>query len=247
MWVDNLNDLDLYSLLKYIKINFLPLPSNNQYVEAGVKDAALCRRSGRSERIASLLNFFHSTITSYVIEEAKSTAIINPKKERGKKRKRDTDEKNGGAIWVCESLKVEAIIKRAKKFDPYCYSLERYQMMQSKLGVDCHFSANRIINSKSKFVSGMNKDKRKNIAQLKVGVDTTPFLLGKIQYGKLKSIHIPLVKQEIVFRTQQQIIDDKLGICALTLLLRGNEMERTGKDVKFFEPLSKPVEDWGIN
>ena len=42
MWVDNQNDIDLDSLLKYVKINFLPLPSNNQYVEAGVKDAALC-------------------------------------------------------------------------------------------------------------------------------------------------------------------------------------------------------------
>ena len=72
-----------------------------------------------------------------------------------------------------------------------------------------------------------------------------PFLLGKIQYGKLKTIHIPLVKGEIVFRIQQ-VIDDTLGIRALTLILRNNEKEKTGKDLKFFEPHSKPAEDWNV-
>ena len=79
-----------------------------------MKDAALCRRSGRSERIALLLNFFRSTITSYVIEEAKSISIISPKQEKGKKRKRDTNEQNGDVIWVCETIKVKQSLNEQK-------------------------------------------------------------------------------------------------------------------------------------
>ena len=91
----------------------------------------------------------------------------------------------------------------------------------------------------------MNNDKRQNIAQLKVGVDMAPFLLGKIQYGKFKTIHIPLVKREIAFRTQQAI-DDTLGIRALTLILRNNKKEKKGKDLKFCKPHSKPGKDWDV-
>ena len=58
IWLDNQQDNELNAFEMYMKVNFLPLPSNNQCVEAGVKDAALCWTSGRSERIASLLNFF---------------------------------------------------------------------------------------------------------------------------------------------------------------------------------------------
>ena len=58
IWLQNESDVSLKEILIYAKKSFLPLPSNNQFVEAGVKDAALCRRSGRSERIASLLKKF---------------------------------------------------------------------------------------------------------------------------------------------------------------------------------------------
>ena len=75
--------------------------------------------------------------------------------------------------------------------------------------------------------------KKTNIAQLKVGVDMTTFLLGKIQNGKLNTIHILLVKGEIVFRTQQ-LIDDTLGIRALALIIRKNEKKKLGKDLIFF-------------
>ena len=78
MWLNNQNDKYLNKLLKYIKNNLLHLLSNNQCVEAGVKDAILGRRSGRSERVAFLLNFFRSTITSYVVEEVKSISITDP-------------------------------------------------------------------------------------------------------------------------------------------------------------------------
>ena len=65
-----------------------------------------------------------------------------------------------------------------------------------------------------------------------------PFLLGKIQDGKLKAAHIPLMKDEIVFRTQQ-VINDKLGIRALALILCNFKKGQTGKD-------SKRAEDWNI-
>lgn len=43
----------------------------------------------------------------------------------------------------------------------------------------------------------MSENKRQNQRQQKLGLDKTPFLLGKINYGKLKSVHINLVREEI--------------------------------------------------
>ena len=77
----------------------------------------------------------------------------------------------------------------------------------------------------------MNVNKTQNTAEQKVGVDTTPFLLGKIQYGKLKTIHVPLIREEIQYRTNT-IPDEKSGIRALTSILQANEKEATGEDLK---------------
>ena len=42
LWLNNQQDNKLDAFEKYINLHFLPLPSNNQWVEAGVKDASLC-------------------------------------------------------------------------------------------------------------------------------------------------------------------------------------------------------------
>ena len=72
-----------------------------------------------------------------------------------------------------------------------------------------------------------------------------PFLLGKIHYGKLKSVHISLVRQEIEARTQQ-VPDVLLVIQALTKILRTNEKNATGKDLKYFDPKVIPAEEWDV-
>ena len=218
----------------YIKMNFLPLPSNNQCVEAGVKDAALCRTSGRSERIASLLNFFRSTITTYVVNDARAVAITDPQKERGVKRKAN-DNENRHKIWISESSKVHSILKHANKFNPDLYSLEQKRIMTLKVGTTEHYSTEQINKSDLKFRQKMNKQKIQNTAQQKVGVDTTPYLLGKIQYGKLRSLHVNLMRDELLHRTTIPI-DNSLGIRALAALLRTHENERVGNTVNYFMP-----------
>ena len=47
-------------------------------------------------------------------------STVSPLKDRGEKRKIHNNE----SIWVCEILKIEAIIKKAHDFDPGAYSLE---------------------------------------------------------------------------------------------------------------------------
>ena len=68
----------------------------------------------------------------------------------------------------------------------------------------------------------MNVNKRKKQGQQQVEADITPLLLGKIHYGKLKSVHFNLVCQEIEARTQK-VPDESLGIQALTKILRTDE------------------------
>ena len=58
LWLANERDADICKLLVYFKQNYLSLPSNNQCVETGEKDATLCQKSGQSERITLLLIFF---------------------------------------------------------------------------------------------------------------------------------------------------------------------------------------------
>ena len=98
MWLDNQCDTDLQELLAYITYSFSPLPSNKLCVDASVKDAALCRRSGCSKRIDFLLNFFCSTITSDVISSAKLVSIVITEKVKGEKRKSYSDDTRGHAI-----------------------------------------------------------------------------------------------------------------------------------------------------
>ena len=245
LWLVNQTDDDLKALLTYIKKNFLPLPSNNQCVEAGVKDAALCRRSGRSERIASLLNFFRSTITSDVVSDATATSIATPLKARGKKRKRDSDVDDKSQVWICESLKIESILKKANSFNPDHYSIEERSAMQAKISTEKHYSAGRREKSTIQFQAKMNVNKRMNLSQQKEGVDTTPLLRGTIQYGKLQKIHIDFVRKEILLRTQQ-VVDLSLGIRALTTILREDEKRITGHDLKYFKPKTRPAEEWNV-
>ena len=132
--------------------------------------------------------------------------------------------------------------KNENKHDPTLYSLAEFKPMMNKLGVEEQFSTERIENSNTKFRAKMNINKRLNTAQKQVGVDTTAFLLGKNQYGKLKNIHLNLVRDEIEFRTKD-IPDNKIGIRGLTSILRINEKEITSKDLKYFILKHKPVEE----
>jgi len=70
--------------------------------------------------------------------------------------------------------------------------------MTLKVGTMEHYSTERINKSDLKFRQKMNKQKIQNTAQQKVGVDTTPNLMGKLQYEKLRSLHINLMREGII-------------------------------------------------
>ena len=159
LWLVNQTDNDSNALLTYIKKNFLPLPSNNQCVKAGVKDAALCCRSGRSERISSLLNFFRSKITTNVVSDATTTSIVTPLKGRGKKRKRDSDVDDKSQIWICDSLKIESILEIANGFNPDHYSIDERSAIRAKISTEKHYSAGRREKSTIQFQAKMNINK----------------------------------------------------------------------------------------
>ena len=76
-------------------------------------------------------------------------------------------------------------------------------------------------------------------------MDTTPYLLGKIQYGKLRSLHVNLMHKKILYRTSIPI-NNSLGIREFTALLQTNETERVGKGVNHFMPQLKLSDEWDI-
>lgn len=133
---------------------FFPLPSNNQCVKAGIKDAILCRQYGRSKCIVSHFDTFCVTVTSDVVYDVNKISAMSPLKDRRKKCKNND--------WVCEILKIQAIIKNPRKFNPRKYSQEEFDTMQTKIGVNDHYLAGKVQNSSIKFITKINVDKQQN-------------------------------------------------------------------------------------
>ena len=93
----------------------------------------------------------------------------------------------------------------------------------------------------------MNKPKKKNQKQTKTGTDIAPLLAGKVSFGSLRKIHIPLVRKEIEVRSGE-LQDTKLGIRKLTSILRKHESSIAGvNDVNEFLPRFRVAADWDQN
>ena len=105
IWSSESKSNDIKYFRKYCQYTYLPHPSNNQIVEAGVKDVSLCRNSGRGERLSSMLSFYRSTVTETVEEKASIASTVSPPKARGSKR-RNSEQ----VTKASEKIKLEQIM-----------------------------------------------------------------------------------------------------------------------------------------
>ena len=87
LWDGNNLTPNMRQFRNYVKASWIPLPSNNQMVEAGVKDAALCRTSNHSEHFASLLGVVRSFHIHDINLKCSENSVASPPKSRGRKRK----------------------------------------------------------------------------------------------------------------------------------------------------------------
>ena len=92
----------------------------------------------------------------------------------------------------------------------------------------------------------MNASKAQHENQKQLGANITLLLLINIQSGKLNTIHVSLMQQEMEAQTQQ-IPDPVRDIRAFTVMLRANEEKRTGNKSKYFNPTVKPAEEWDVD
>jgi hypothetical protein len=192
---------DYRGVKEFLYYMYLPLASQTQFVEAGVKEAKNVSITDRSEMLRSAYAVSRSARV-HIIEDLrclKSTerieALINSALQH------HTDH---------ETLKANS---------PVDY-LERIESIAKGMREE-HFKQERVEKTTHAMLTKVNKNKKENALQQKTGVDRTHAVQGLFPYGKLvKKLHFDALKTELLFRgcSEQEIND-------LTITQRKNKLK----------------------
>ena len=227
LWVRDAS-VHMKKLRTYIENTYLPLPSNNQIVEAGVKDTALCRTTSKGERMASILVFYRSitvpeAVEDSIVEKMNANNGLEQYVDRGKKR-------------------VESMIVRSIDSSKKTHLSDDRRKMKENLDQKNSYVKSCIATKVERFQRLSSREKRPNQTQQVRGIEFQPLILGKISYGQLKKEHITMVRNEL--STREVHYNVNTGIRALTKLLREHESALVGHDTKYFLPQTATGEDW---
>jgi hypothetical protein len=203
----------------------LPLASNTHMAERAVKECKIVSATGKKEELRSVMSICRSALLSEL------TGLDG--KEKAKK----------ALHVVCEHHK--RMSARPKTND----NVRRKEDIKFLLKED-HFKKKRIEKKQAKMLQ-QTRNKKKNVAQKKTGVDQTDAILGLVRFGKIRmNIYVASIDQELDFREISRMVADGSGVLKegnvtqKLALLRAHEATRTKrqlKDVDSFEPLSGAV------
>jgi hypothetical protein len=222
-------DDDNYKCYKDCMYNmYLPLASQTQFVEAGVKEAKNVSPTDRSEMLRS----------AYAVARSARVHSI-------------------GDLRILKSTeRIEALLHSALLHNEEHTALkaanEDYDERVEAIARDMrqeHFKQERVDKLKQDALAKVHKNKKENALQKKVGVDRTHAMEGLFPYGKLvKELHLDALKVELLHRgcTEEDI--DKMKITARKAMLKEMECERLNDHLaseaekeaatKAFKPLS---------
>jgi hypothetical protein len=219
---DNRGDKDFFYS------NFLPLASQTQFVEAGVKEAKNVSPTDRSEQLRSA----YAVIRAARVHSVDSLGII-----KSTKRIEGLLESAIHHYGVHETFRVDH-----PDYD------ERIQLISNAMRKD-HFKVDRVLKLQQDALYKVHKNKKQNQLQKKTGVDRTHTMQGLFPYGKLvKKLHFDALKEELQFRgcTDEEL--HGLPITQLKTKLKELELARVDNDEedatakaaanKAFKPLS---------
>lgn len=204
---------------------YLPLASQTQFVEAGVKEARNVSPTDRSEMLRSAYAVARSARVHSIddIRTMKSTERI-------------------------ESLLHSALIhsnehETLKEANPD-YN-ERVEAIARDMRQE-HFKQKRVEKMKQDALAKVHRNKKENSLQKKIGVDRTHTMEGLFPYGKLnKRLHHDSLKIELLYRGLSEVEVNGFTIKQMKNKLKELELERTEGDAiengaanKAFKPLS---------
>lgn len=95
-------------------------------------------------------------------------------------------------------------------FFPYEVPTPKLEYCLKVLNTKNHLKTERIEDLTKNIQENKDKQRRDNARIRTTGVTFAPLLIGKIQFGKLKRIHIPLLRKELELRNV--LMEEKEGI-----------------------------------
>ena len=224
IWNYETNNEELKNLRIFCKKHYLPLPSNSQHIEAGVKDSALVAQTGCEERSRNNKAIIRSHTVRNVIREAQK--YQEHKKEDAK------DYSPHGrmrTLYFLKGAKRDALRGAS-------LSAESKSTAKGHLSKENDFKRKRQESLVDKVKTA--QDKRLNTAQQLTGVDYTVSISGLIRYSFIVNAQMQNVRRELDARGV--IYEENDGVMKLRKALKGDEDIRGAQDSKAF----KPIVEW---
>ena len=253
LWDNVSNEMVKFS--EYVERNWLIIPTNTQLVERWVKDANECTFNTKEEGLADAVAVLRSvTIFRYrrrVLRLSRERILSANQHRSGGKAGSRIDKNTGnveetnkidlvrGAFYNCvvisEVLRETEQLKQMKTpLSDRKYILRRIKNPRMSFQT---VRTNATLTSYSRSLASPIPTPNNAVANA-TGIDTTDHMLGRFPYGKLRIVHIHLVRVEINHRGGE--FDDKMKIRVLGKLLLELELKvqritykaRTGKDAR---------------
>ena len=189
---------------------YVPLASNSQFVEAGVKEAKIVSTTGRNEELRSV----YAICRSFLFDKLEPTT--------------NTPDR---VVQILSVVIDQNEVHEKEITEPI--RIESREQVKAALNED-HFRKERLEKKQKKISTKGSDDKADNVTQKLDGMEDTPFIDGKTQYGKLKKVeHMADLVAELTFRECAESVlpgwKDKLNA-----LKRHEQLRDPTGDTRFF-------------
>ena len=218
------------------------MPTNTQFVERGVKESGFVTLGRRNETNRSILAISRATIIPEGLLKGRQeinheNIENNDEKEHQLKGKKKT-------FYLMQSLKKHLLDVEEMEFNnpTIDYKVKRKELEVALTSNHHQFKRKRIDAKVQRIKDSFLDEVDLNVYERRTGETDTPFIQGRIQYGKLRA-----AKNQAAIRaelTERQVsIPARIGWMAMINLLKEDERRRHGQtndyDDRFFVPLKE--------
>jgi hypothetical protein len=192
---------------RQVLIDYGGFAAATQFLERGNKNHNICASNGREERSINARMIVRSTLI-----DVTNVTRVDEKREASSGR--------------------QFVVRTFKKLNDFFTALDRVRQMisaeefqrryahsKSKLfDKDETFAEQEYQENKARFESTRDVERPLYAAERRRGYDLTPLMMGRVQYGKLRKIHEPPMKEELTRREIPFV--DSVGIKTLCGILK---------------------------
>ena len=201
--------------------SWLPLASTTQGVESSIKDASLCKVTGKKERTTTHLAMLRSVFATGTTTLTK----VDPAFEIRKRKNENVPDDYAG-----KTFNKNLILHIMSHFPSSMNKIERLKNNEL-VSKERHYRDERLMKAQQDFIAAQSTTREPNARQRMTGVTFSPLLVGKVEINKLETAHVPIAQKELQLREVSFEIHElnnkgkrvKNGIKCYRELLRNNE------------------------